>query len=175
MSQGLGSDDARQRMSSIASLGKTGSPQAVPMLLPLLSHSDVETRVRAVDALASAGIEPERIGGLTMGADPIAYAVAGKSFRRGHPIHAFSVRKEAKGHGRGRRIEGCFEPGARVVVVEDVVVVLSGGGSVVVGATITICEAGSVVNTRPSSVPFSSGGPVSSSSLRACSSTVSTT
>ena len=75
----------------------------------------------ALDVLDAAEIEPERIGGLTMGADPIAYAVAAESFRRGRPIHAFSVRKEAKDHGRGRRIEGCFEPGARVVVVEDVI------------------------------------------------------
>lgn len=86
-----------------------------------------------LDALAAAGVEPERIGGLTMGADPIAYAVAGESFRRGQPIHAFSVRKEAKEHGRGRRIEGCFEPGARVVVVEDVITT---GGS-----ALRACEA----------------------------------
>lgn len=87
----------------------------------------------ALDAMAGAGIEPQRIGGLTMGADPIAYAVAGESFRRGRPIHAFSVRKEAKEHGRGRRIEGCFEPGAPIVVVEDVI---TSGGS-----ALKACEA----------------------------------
>lgn len=75
----------------------------------------------ALDVLTEAGLEPDSIGGLTMGADPIAYAVAGESFRRGSPVNAFSVRKEAKAHGRGRRIEGCFEPGARVVVIEDVI------------------------------------------------------
>jgi orotate phosphoribosyltransferase len=87
----------------------------------------------ALDALRAVGLSPDRIGGLTMGADPIAYAVAGESFRRGTPIHAFSVRKEAKEHGRGRRIEGCFEPGARVVIVEDVI---TSGGS-----ALRACEA----------------------------------
>ena len=75
----------------------------------------------ALDALEAAGLHPDVVGGLTMGADPIAYSIAGESWRRGDPIHAFSVRKRAKDHGRGRRIEGCFEPGARVVVVEDVI------------------------------------------------------
>jgi orotate phosphoribosyltransferase len=87
----------------------------------------------ALEVLDAAEIEPARIGGLTMGADPIAYAVAGESFRRGRPIHAFSVRKETKEHGRGRRIEGCFDPGVRVVVVEDVITT---GGS-----ALRACEA----------------------------------
>lgn len=86
-------------------------------------HSEGQALLGAVglDALAAAGIRPEAIGGLTMGADPIAYSIAGESFRRGVPVNAFAVRKEAKEHGRGRRIEGCFEPGARVVVIEDVI------------------------------------------------------
>ncbi|HKK08071.1 MAG TPA: orotate phosphoribosyltransferase, partial [Gemmatimonadota bacterium] len=75
----------------------------------------------ALDVLSEAGLHPDLVGGLTMGADPIAYSIAGESWRRGDPVHAFSVRKRAKEHGRGRRIEGCFEPGARVVVVEDVI------------------------------------------------------
>jgi orotate phosphoribosyltransferase len=79
-----------------------------------------------LDALAEASLHPDLVGGLTMGADPISYAIAGESWRRGEPVHAFSVRKRAKDHGRGRRIEGCFEPGARVVVVEDVI---TSGGS----------------------------------------------
>lgn len=75
-----------------------------------------------VDRLLEAKLWPERIGGMTMGADPISYAVAGESWRRGRePIHAFSVRKEAKDHGRGRRIEGCFDDGRRVIVAEDVI------------------------------------------------------
>ena len=63
------------------------------------------------------------VGGLTMGADPIASAVALTSFLEGHALHAFYVRKEPKGHGTGQWIEGltAFAPGAKVAVVEDVV------------------------------------------------------
>lgn len=77
-------------------------------------------------AIREAGWKPDAVGGLTMGADPIAYAIAHASAGAETPVHAFSVRKEEKGHGRGRRVEGCFEAGARVVVVEDV---LTTGGS----------------------------------------------
>jgi orotate phosphoribosyltransferase len=72
-------------------------------------------------AIREAGFRPDAIGGLTMGADPLAYAIAAESWREGEPIHAFSVRKRSKRHGRGQLIEGCFEPGARVVIVEDVI------------------------------------------------------
>ena len=72
-------------------------------------------------AIREAGLRPDAIGGLTMGADPLAYTIAAESWREGEPIHAFSVRKRPKKHGRGRRVEGCFEPGARVVIVEDVI------------------------------------------------------
>lgn len=61
------------------------------------------------------------VGGLTLGADPVAYAIARASAATSQPIHAFTVRKAAKSHGAGRRIEGCFEPGQAVVVVEDVI------------------------------------------------------
>jgi orotate phosphoribosyltransferase len=66
------------------------------------------------------------VGGLTLGADPIALAVAAFSDRQGHPIPAFIVRKEAKGHGLRKWIEGRLPEGARVAVVEDV---LTSGGS----------------------------------------------
>ncbi|MGH7539922.1 MAG: orotate phosphoribosyltransferase [Gemmatimonadota bacterium] len=73
------------------------------------------------ETIREAGLHPDAVGGLTMGADPLAYAIAAASWRQGEPIHAFSVRKRAKRHGRGQLIEGCFEPGARVVIVEDVI------------------------------------------------------
>lgn len=95
-----------------------------------------------LDKLTEAGIQPDVIGGLTMGADPIAYAIAGESWRRGSPIHAFSVRKRAKRHGTGRRIEGCFEPGARAVVVEDVI---TSGGSALQACEAVRQEHGSVL------------------------------
>jgi orotate phosphoribosyltransferase len=62
------------------------------------------------------------VGGMTLGADPIACAAAAWSTAvLGRPIHAFLVRKEAKGHGTGNAVEGVANlgPGARVCVVED--------------------------------------------------------
>jgi orotate phosphoribosyltransferase len=61
------------------------------------------------------------IGGLTMGADSIAFGVAGIAATRGRELRAFSVRKEAKDHGGGGRIAGALEPGDKVVIVEDAV------------------------------------------------------
>jgi orotate phosphoribosyltransferase len=71
--------------------------------------------------LRERGIEADAIGGMTLGADPIVCPVAALSHRDGPPLRAFIVRKEAKGHGTGRQIEGDLEPGSRVVVVDDVV------------------------------------------------------
>ncbi len=59
------------------------------------------------------------VGGLTLGADPIANAVMHESVHAGRPLDAFVVRKEPKDHGRGRQIEGADVAGKRVVVVED--------------------------------------------------------
>ncbi len=74
-----------------------------------------------VEAIGKAGWRPDAVGGLTMGADPVAYAIAAASHGTEHPIDAFSVRKEAKAHGTGRLIEGNFREGDSVVVVEDVI------------------------------------------------------
>jgi orotate phosphoribosyltransferase len=63
------------------------------------------------------GWTPEAIGGLTLGADPIAVSVAIAS---NGGIHAFLVRKAEKQHGTGQRIEGFREKGAKVVIVDDV-------------------------------------------------------
>ncbi|MGO1768681.1 MAG: orotate phosphoribosyltransferase [Microbacterium sp.] len=59
------------------------------------------------------------VGGLTLGADPIANAVMHASAGTDHPLDAFVVRKEPKDHGRGRQIEGAEVAGRRVVVLED--------------------------------------------------------
>jgi orotate phosphoribosyltransferase len=63
------------------------------------------------------------VGGLTLGADPIASAIALTSSLQGHPVDAFIVRKEPKGHGTGQWIEGrkTIPDGSRVIVLEDVV------------------------------------------------------
>jgi orotate phosphoribosyltransferase len=93
------------------------------------------------ELVKASGLDPDSIGGLTMGADPIAYAVAYTSWLAGEPVHAFSVRKQAKGHGTGRRIEGCFQPGDRVVVVEDAI---STGGSALDACSAVEGEGGQV-------------------------------
>jgi orotate phosphoribosyltransferase len=59
------------------------------------------------------------VGGLTMGADPIAAAVLHQGVARGVSYDAFVVRKEPKDHGRGRQVEGPDVEGKRVVVLED--------------------------------------------------------
>jgi orotate phosphoribosyltransferase len=61
------------------------------------------------------------IGGLTMGADAMAFGVAAIAATRGRELRSFSVRKEAKDHGGGGRIAGALEPGDRVVITEDAV------------------------------------------------------
>jgi orotate phosphoribosyltransferase len=69
-------------------------------------------------------LKVDYVGGLEMGAVPIAGAIALASHRAGQPIHAFFVRKQPKGHGAQRLIEGPIKgetlAGKRVVVVEDV-------------------------------------------------------
>ena len=59
------------------------------------------------------------VGGLTMGADPVAYAIAHRSWIERHPVDAFSVRKQAKEHGLGQRIEGGLPEAVLCLVVED--------------------------------------------------------
>jgi len=69
----------------------------------------------------SRGWLPEAVGGLTLGADPIAYATARESLEMGPPINAFIVRKEPKKHGMQRYIEGLEQTeGRRVVIIDDV-------------------------------------------------------
>ena len=88
----------------------TMSPEGLATIGPL-----------ALDTLRASGWEVRAVGGLTLGADPIAYAIAYASMLSGAPIRAFTVRKEAKAHGTGKVIEGPFEPGDRVAIIEDVI------------------------------------------------------
>jgi len=106
-------------------------------------HADGLALVGALGlaAIRAAGWDPRLVGGLTLGADPVAYAIALASVSTATPIHAFTVRKQAKAHGARNRIEGCFEPGARVVVVEDVITT---GASALEAATV-VREAGGLV------------------------------
>jgi orotate phosphoribosyltransferase len=63
----------------------------------------------------------DAIGGLTMGADPVAFGVAAVAATRGRALRTFSVRKEAKDHGVTGRIAGALAAGDRVVITEDTV------------------------------------------------------
>ena len=71
--------------------------------------------------LEAIGKEPvDAVGGLAAGCIPIVTLVAARSFHSAHPIAGFFVRKEPKGHGTNKLIDGNLEPGMRVVLVEDV-------------------------------------------------------
>ncbi|HET9665277.1 MAG TPA: orotate phosphoribosyltransferase, partial [Desertimonas sp.] len=61
------------------------------------------------------------IGGLTVGADPVAYGIAAVAATRGRQLRSFTVRKEAKDHGIVGRVAGALQPGDRVVITEDTV------------------------------------------------------
>ena len=88
----------------------TMSPDGLALIGPLALAAlrDVNWRVQAV-------------GGLTLGADPISYAIAYASADTTSPLRAFTVRKKAKAYGTGRLIEGPFQEGDRVAVIEDVI------------------------------------------------------
>ncbi len=82
----------------------------------------------AYTLIEEAGWDVSHVGGLTLGADPVAYAIAHHSTGRGRTLDGFTVRKEPKDHGTGQQIEGGLPTDSRVVVVEDAVTT---GGSAI--------------------------------------------
>jgi orotate phosphoribosyltransferase len=108
----------------------TMSPDGLALIGPL-----------ALATLRSSDWRVSAVGGLTLGADPVSYAIAYASALAGTPLRAFTVRKEAKAHGTGRLIEGPFREGDRVAVIEDVITT---GGSAL-RAVEAIRAAGGVV------------------------------
>jgi orotate phosphoribosyltransferase len=72
-------------------------------------------------ALDEAGWRPAAIGGLTLGADPIACAIAHTACLDGRATDAFTVRKQPKTHGTGKRIEGPFPESGSIVIIEDTI------------------------------------------------------
>lgn len=72
-------------------------------------------------ALTVMGDEATAIGGLTVGADPVAYGVAALAGSYGRDLRSFTVRKEAKDHGVAGRLAGALQPGDRVIITEDAV------------------------------------------------------
>lgn len=95
-----------------------------------------------LEAIRAAGWKPAAVGGLTMGADPVAYAIAAASVAAPPLIEGFSVRKEAKGHGTRRRIEGNFSSGMPVVITEDVITT---GASAIQAIEVIRAEGGDVL------------------------------
>jgi orotate phosphoribosyltransferase len=108
----------------------TMSPEGLALVGPL-----------ALELLQSSGWNVDAVGGLTLGADPVAYAIAYASAGTPRPIRAFTVRKEPKSHGTGRSIEGPFQAGDRVAIVEDVITT---GGSALRAAQAVRDAGGSV-------------------------------
>jgi orotate phosphoribosyltransferase len=109
----------------------TMSPEGLAVIGPL-----------ALQAIRERGWVVDAVGGLTLGADPIAYATALASVTAPPLVRAFTVRKEAKQHGTGRLIEGPMREGDRVVVIEDVITT---GGSALRAAE-AVQRAGAIVS-----------------------------
>jgi orotate phosphoribosyltransferase len=109
----------------------TMSPEGLALIGPL-----------GLEALRASGWRVDAVGGLTLGADPVAYAISyASTLAGGPPVRAFTVRKETKAHGTGRLIEGPFRGGDRVAVVEDVITT----GSSALRAVEAVRAAGGVV------------------------------
>jgi orotate phosphoribosyltransferase len=88
----------------------TMSPEGIAAIGPL-----------GLEAIRTAQWAVDSVGGLTMGADPIACAISYASATTAEPLRAFTVRKEPKTHGTGKLIEGPFQTGDRVVIIEDTI------------------------------------------------------
>jgi len=86
------------------------SPEGLALLGPL-----------GLQSIKDVGWIVDSIGGLALGADPISYAISYASNSAPPRLRAFTVRKEAKAHGTGKRIEGPFTAGDLVVIIEDVI------------------------------------------------------
>ena len=109
----------------------TMSPEGLAAIGPL-----------ALEAIRTLGWRADAVGGLTLGADPVAYAIAVASFERPPLVRAFTVRKEAKQHGTGRLIEGPMNEGDHVVVIEDVITT---GGSALTAVAAVRAQGGNVL------------------------------
>jgi orotate phosphoribosyltransferase len=88
----------------------TMSPEGLAIIGPL-----------ALQLIERRGWSPDSVGGLTLGADPVAFSISRASVDRPPLLRAFTVRKQPKTHGTGNLIEGPFKPDDKVLIVEDVI------------------------------------------------------
>lgn len=106
-------------------------------LVGQVMHSLIQT------AAAASGIKIDAVGGLTMGADPVALSVGMVSFfsKDPQPLRPFVVRKAPKAHGQTKLVEGNFKPGDSVVVLDDVI---TSGSSTITAINSVVNEGGKV-------------------------------
>jgi len=94
-----------------------------------------------LSTIQQSGWHVDAVGGMTLGADPVSYAISYASAGLSRPLRAFTVRKEAKTHGTEKLIEGPFRSGDKVVVIEDVITT---GGSALRAIEAVRAEGGTV-------------------------------
>lgn len=109
--------------------GRTASFYLDAKQVVLDAHGSMLVGQAILERLRSLGSLPHAVGGMSIGADPVTSAVVTMAGVAGIPLKGFMVRKEAKGHGMQRFVEGPVEAGNRVVIVEDVIT--TGGSSLV--------------------------------------------
>ena len=125
----LVSTKALKRGTFTLASGRTASFYLDAKQVVLDSHGSMLVGRAILERLQSLGNLPHAVGGMSIGADPVTSAVVTMAGVAGLPLKGFMVRKEAKGHGMQRYVEGPVEPGHRVVIVEDVTT--TGGSSLV--------------------------------------------
>lgn len=118
---------ALQRGSFTLASGRTASFYLDAKQVVLDAHGSMLVGRAILERLQTLGNLPEAIGGMSIGADPITSAAVTMAGVTGLPLKGFMVRKEPKGHGMQRYVEGPVTAGQRVVIVEDVTT--TGGSS----------------------------------------------
>lgn len=120
---------ALQRGSFVLASGKTASFYLDGKQVVLDAAGAMLVGRAVLARLQELGPLPDAVGGMSIGADPITAAVVTMAGVAGLPLKGFMIRKEPKGHGLGRYVEGPVKAGDRVVILEDVVT--TGGSSLV--------------------------------------------
>ncbi len=118
---------ALQRGSFVLASGKTASFYLDAKQVVLDAAGAMLVGQAVLARLQELGPLPDAVGGMSIGADPITAAVVTMAGVAGVPLKGFMIRKEPKGHGLGRYVEGPVKAGNRVVILEDVVT--TGGSS----------------------------------------------